>query len=92
MYIIPQMKVAIYARVSKEVFGLLGIKSASVLTLMTICFNGHLSFTPGCRYTSYKEMQPLVKALLDAGVPVDCYWRDLDYSILDPRLGKGTIR
>lgn len=73
-------------RAYAEMLRLLGIKNATVLTYMTICFNGLLTQGPCREFTSMEQMKPLVKALLDAGIPVDVHWSDMDYSVLDKRL------
>lgn len=74
---------------TKEGFALLGIEKATVLTPTTLCFNDDLTFTPPTRFKTAEEIRPLVKALLDAGVPVDTYWKDIDYTVIDPRLPRG---
>lgn len=74
---------------AQDVVGILaqfGIFELSILTLASAVLNHQLD-----RPVS-GEMQPLAKVALDIGLPVSCYWRDLDYSRLDPRLGMGTIR
>ena len=32
------------------------------------------------------QLKPLVKALLDAGIPVRGYWADVDYTSIDKRI------
>jgi hypothetical protein len=75
-------------RSAGTVLRLMGIKKATVLTLMTICFNGSLRQTRS--FDHYRKMRPLVRALLDAGIRVDTHWAHIDYTILDKRLPKGT--
>lgn len=43
---------------------------------------------------SYVDLSParlkkIVKALLDAGIPVNGYWSDLNYRSIDKRIGPG---
>ena len=76
-----------------NVYSLLGIKSATILTLTTICFNGSLLQVPFRYFSSKDEMIPLVRSLLDHGVHVDTYWANIDYAaLLDPRLPAGYRR
>ncbi len=70
----------------------LGIISATILTPTSICFNRNLNHSPFRSFVSATEIQALVKALLDAGLPIQCYWKDIDYGVVDSRLGKGTMR
>jgi len=75
----------------RDIFTLLGIKKATVLTPTTICFNDDLTAVPfvGKWYKDVDAIRPLVVALLDAGIPVDTYWKKIDYTVIDPRLPKG---
>jgi hypothetical protein len=48
-----------------------------------IWFNGQLSTA---LHPSNADLKRLCKALLDAGIPVSGYWRDVDYTDIDPRI------
>jgi hypothetical protein len=54
-----------------------------------IWFNGQLGSGPN---VSPKQLKRLAAALLDAGIEVKGYWKDCDYSNIDPRIGMGKVR
>lgn len=73
----------------KEFCALLGIEKVTVMTLTNVIFNDLLSLGPIRSFSSMDELRPLVVAFLDAGIPVDTYWKDIDYTQIDMRLPKG---
>ena len=62
---------------------------------LDVCINGpDVIWINGksVKLNSTEEGKWLIKLLLDNGVKVTGYWRDLDYSGTDPRIGMGSIR
>jgi len=51
-----------------------------------------LSQVPFREFSSIDEMRPLIVALLDAGIEVSGYWKNLDYSVIDARIKPGHRR
>jgi len=64
------------------------IKEVTVVTLGSLYYNDNHSKV--AHYLNSEEMKILVQSFLSQGISVKGYWRDIDYSVIDPRITPGV--